>query len=100
MGYVPEVAEVLKLEIVKLLAPEFKPFIVTLSAPAKSIKGRATEPLIVLVPLGLINNELQLVEFDRVIAPVSVVISAVTNAVIVPVCTVPVLILKKVLLQQ
>lgn len=87
---VPEVDEVDRFEIVNEFPPEFKPLIVTLSAPDRDIKATATLPLIVLAPFGVMDKEVQFVELFKVVAPVSLVTSAVTSTETEPVCTVPV----------
>jgi hypothetical protein len=54
MVQVPDAAEVLELDIVKLFPPVFNPSKVTLSAPAKVMMELAKLPVIVLAapPLG------------------------------------------------
>jgi hypothetical protein len=54
---VPAAVPVFVLEIVKELPPELSPFIVTLSAPFKSISGTARFPVIVRAPTGEIEMD-------------------------------------------
>ena len=62
MVLVPEVAETVVFAIVSALPPVFRPSMVTLSAPFRSIRGEpaAIAPVIVrgAPPVGLISTEL------------------------------------------
>ena len=55
----PAVAETVVLEMVSELPPEFKPSMVTLSAPLRSINGlpATIAPEIVLTPVGVISTK-------------------------------------------
>ena len=72
------------------LVPSFKPLMVTLSDPFRSIMGfPATVPEMVLAPLGLINREVHAPAF-RLFVPDSVVTFAVmVITILAPVCAVP-----------
>ena len=86
MVEVPAVADVLKLEMVRVFPPVFNPSRVTLSAPFNEISGRAAVPETILAapPAGEIVRVAEPVHWVSSTSPVSTVRSEVISAVRFP----------------